>query len=245
MLPTDFASDRVADRAGTTPRKGRTVRLIGPFNAFIMHMRSLTSRCGLTAISMLIAVNIFDSCSTSYARFDLRTLRPDASEPAAVLVEVDRPTAADIGRNPASANTCASLFENTGASSETSDDDLENQPSVLRRAIALRSLEHYRYRSTELIRLTDVRDGEFGAWVTEHYPVDYLNLHVRTSQVRAIKTAPALKVDTPLASREPWIEAQRNLDFVISTYRARRPHWTPQFLEKLRAIAKEYLAEST
>lgn len=44
---------------------------------------------------------------------------------------------------------------------------------------------------------------------------------------------------------ELWKEAMAALEFVIETYRERRPHWTPEFLAKLRTLAIEYLKEST
>lgn len=37
----------------------------------------------------------------------------------------------------------------------------------------------------------------------------------------------------------------RALDFVIAAYRERRPHWTLEFIKKLRKLADEYEAEST
>jgi hypothetical protein len=63
--------------------------------------------------------------------------------------------------------------------------------------------------------------------------------------LRERKTPSGLSAPAPTPSNTHWKAAEKALDFVIATYRARRPHWTPEFLEKLKQTAREYLNEST
>jgi hypothetical protein len=113
-----------------------------------------------------------------------------------------------------------------------------------KRASAIQFGDHYSMRSTERLRVSQISNGHYQSWVRDYYPVRYMEQTAIVSRMENFKTSSNINVPVP-ANEEPWKEASESLDFVIDIYRERRPHWTPEFLEKLKKTARQYLADST
>ena len=109
---------------------------------------------------------------------------------------------------------------------------------------------HNQYLWSRVIeqRVGPIVNGEMDMLISRQFPLE-ADFGSTTAIVTGIRRRP-VPADLKISAPPPetlrfWDQASASLDFVIDLYRERRPHWGPEFLNKLRAVAREYLHEST